>query len=133
MNMQANVKVWVGNTPSAFAGKMMLTLFWDFNSPFFEHYQDLGQMVNSLWYCAVLEEALKASIHSKCRGVLITGVVLHHDNAQPCAAAAAAAAATVDTIQKLKFKLLPHPAYSPNVAPSDYHIFRPLKDALCGC
>jgi histone-lysine N-methyltransferase SETMAR len=39
---------------------------------------------------------------------------------------------TVETIKKLKFELLPHPAYSPDLIPSDYHIFELLKDALCG-
>jgi hypothetical protein len=43
------------------------------------------------------------------------------------------AAATIETILKLKFELLPHPAYSPELAPYDYHISRLLKDALHGC
>jgi len=30
----------------------------------------------------------------------------------------------------LKFELLPHLAHSPDLAPSDYHIFRLSKDAL---
>jgi len=33
----------------------------------------------------------------------------------------------------LGFTVLEHPAYSPNLAPSDYHLFGPLKDALRGC
>jgi hypothetical protein len=33
----------------------------------------------------------------------------------------------------LKFEFLSHPAYSPNFAPSDYHILGPLKDMLHGC
>jgi histone-lysine N-methyltransferase SETMAR len=39
---------------------------------------------------------------------------------------------TVKTIQKLNFELLPHPPYSPNLAPSDYHLFDSLKKALRG-
>jgi hypothetical protein len=42
------------------------------------------------------------------------------------------AAASVEMIQKLKFKLLPNPAYSPHLTSSDYHIFALLKDVLCG-
>jgi histone-lysine N-methyltransferase SETMAR len=41
-----------------------------------------------------------------------------------------AAAATIETIQKLNFDLLPHPPYSPDLAPSDYHLFGSLKKAL---
>jgi hypothetical protein len=29
--------------------------------------------------------------------------------------------------------VLPHPAYSPDLAVSDYHLFGPVKDALHGC
>jgi histone-lysine N-methyltransferase SETMAR len=28
--------------------------------------------------------------------------------------------------------VLPHPPYSPDLAPSDFHLFGPLKDALRG-
>jgi hypothetical protein len=33
-------------------------------------------------------------------------------------------------IQDLKLEVLPHPPYSPDLAPSDFHLFWPLKDAL---
>jgi histone-lysine N-methyltransferase SETMAR len=32
----------------------------------------------------------------------------------------------------MRFEFLPHPPYSPDLAPSDYHIFGPLKDVLSG-
>jgi histone-lysine N-methyltransferase SETMAR len=40
------------------------------------------------------------------------------------------AASTIDTIHKLKWKVLPHPLCSPNLAPSDNHLFDPLKEHL---
>jgi len=49
-------------------------------------------------------------------------VLLHHDNARPHTAAV-----KVQTVQQLGFKL---PPYSPDLAPSNYHIFSPLKEAL---
>ena len=54
-------------------------------------------------------------------------VLLHYDNARPHTAAA-----TVETVQQLDFELLQHPPYSPDLAPSDYHTFGPLKEALHG-
>ena len=30
------------------------------------------------------------------------------------------------------FELLPHPPYSPDLAPSDYHLFPDMKKQLCG-
>jgi len=41
-------------------------------------------------------------------------------------------AATVQAIRQLKSELLPHLPYIPDLAPSDYFMFGPLKEALCG-
>jgi len=38
----------------------------------------------------------------------------------------------MDTIQKLKWNVLPHPKYSPDLASSDYHLFGPPKEQLGG-
>uniref|UniRef100_A0A914IB43 Histone-lysine N-methyltransferase SETMAR n=1 Tax=Globodera rostochiensis TaxID=31243 RepID=A0A914IB43_GLORO len=35
-------------------------------------------------------------------------------------------------LQELGWEVLPHPPYSPDVAPSDYHLFRSLSNALSG-
>jgi len=83
--------------------------------------------VNSANYCAMLRNELKPAICKKRRGMLSKKVLLHHDNARPHTAAA-----TVETVQQLGFELLQHPPYSPDLAPSDYHIFGPLKEALRG-
>ena len=50
-----------------------------------------------------------------------------HDNARPYTAAH-----TVEMLRKLKFEVMAHPPYSPDLAPSDYHLFDPLKVALRG-
>jgi hypothetical protein len=52
-------------------------------------------------------------------------VLLFHKNARPHSAAT-----TVEAIRQLKFELLPLPAYNPDLALSDYHMFGPLKEAL---
>ncbi|GFG35968.1 hypothetical protein Cfor_02932 [Coptotermes formosanus] len=36
------------------------------------------------------------------------------------------------TLPKLKWDVLPHPAHSPDSAPSDYHLFGPMKGFLGG-
>jgi hypothetical protein len=33
---------------------------------------------------------------------------------------------------KLKWDVLPHPPYSPDLGPSDYHLFAPMKRVLGG-
>jgi histone-lysine N-methyltransferase SETMAR len=35
-------------------------------------------------------------------------------------------------IQELDWEILPHPPYSPNLAPVDYHLFRSLSNNLRG-
>jgi len=45
-------------------------------------------------------------------------VILQHGNARPHVAK------VIKTyLETLKWEVLPHPPYSPNVAPSDYHLF----------
>jgi hypothetical protein len=36
------------------------------------------------------------------------------------------------TLLKLKWDVLPHPPYSPDLAASDYHLFGPMKGVLGG-
>jgi hypothetical protein len=51
--------------------------------------------------------------------------VLLHDNAHPHTAAQ-----TVETLKKLNFEVLQHLQYSPDLAPLDYDLFGPLKEAV---
>ena len=54
--------------------------------------------------------------------------MLLHDNARPHTAAH-----TAETLWKVKFEVMAHPPYSPDLALSDYHLLGPLKEALKGC
>jgi len=109
------------------AGKVMLTLFWDKNGPILEHYMPPHTTVTSATYTDLLNNHLKPAIRTKRRGLLSAGVLLQHDNARPHSARA-----TMKTIDDLRFKCLPHPPYSPDLAPSDFHVFGPLKEHLGG-
>ena len=91
------------------------------------HFQANGQTVNSANYCAMLRNELKPAICKKRRGMLSKKVLLHHDNA-----CLLTAAATVVTVEQVGFELHHHHSYSPDLAPSDYHTFSPLKEALRG-
>jgi hypothetical protein len=86
-----------------------------------------GNTVTSASYSDLLKNYLRPAIKTKQHGLLSTGVILHHDNARPHTACATAA-----TIEILQFECLPHPPYLPDFAPSDYHMFGPLKEALGG-
>jgi len=52
-------------------------------------------------------------------------VILQHDNARPHVAQ------SVKTyLETLKWEVLPHPPYSPDIAPSDYYLFRSMAHGL---
>ena len=59
--------------------------------------------------------------------MLSSGVVLLHDNATPHTSVK-----TLEWLHKYNWEILQHPAYSPDLAPSDYHLFGPLKRELSG-
>ncbi|GFO50000.1 histone-lysine N-methyltransferase SETMAR [Plakobranchus ocellatus] len=60
-------------------------------------------------------------------GLLRRGVVLQHDNATPHSVNR-----TQQWLQRYGWEILPHPAHSPDLTPSDFHLFGPLKRHLGG-
>ena len=79
--------------------------------------------INSQGYTETLT-ALKRRIE---RTGIRNETLLEHDNARPHTSAA-----TRDAIQSADFLVLPHPPYSPDLAPSDFHLFPKLKEHLKG-
>lgn len=82
--------------------------------------------IDSDYYIELLDR-LKAEITKKRPHIKKKKVILHQDNA-PCHKSIK----TMAKINELGFKLLPHPPYSPDLAPSDYWLFADLKKMLQG-
>jgi len=70
---------------------------------------------------------LKDILKGKHRRKFTKGVLFLHDNA-----VAHRAIATQKKLAYLGFQCLDHPPYSPDLAPSDYHLFSGLKKQLKG-
>ena len=72
--------------------------------------------------CKLARPAENRVIHEKRRGKLSKGVLLQQDNASihTCKVA-------MDAVERNGNELIPHPAYSPNLAPSDFFLFPNLK------
>jgi len=58
---------------------------------------------------------------------LFKNICLLHDDVHPYTTAV-----TTGTLEEMHWKVLPHPTYSPDLAPSNFHLFSPLKVALGG-
>ena len=108
------------------AGKVMATIFWDADGVLLIDYKPNGSSINGAYYAQLLMK-LKEAIKQKRRGKLTSGVLLLHDNAPVHKAKVAQ-----DAIQQCGFEELRHPPYSPDLAPSDYYLFRHLKKHLRG-
>ncbi|CAH1257192.1 SETMAR [Branchiostoma lanceolatum] len=110
----------------ASVGKVMASVFWDSEGVIMINYLQKGQTINGEYYASELRQ-LKAAIKEKRRGKLRAGVLLLQDNAPVHTAHVSVAAAT-----QCGFELLPHPPYSPDLAPSDFYLFPKLKFHLRG-
>jgi histone-lysine N-methyltransferase SETMAR len=82
--------------------------------------------INAESYCATLRR-LRYAIQNRWWGLLSSGVLLLHDNACPHAAAR-----TQAMLQEFDWEVFEHPAYSPDLAPSDFHLFPKLNEFLGG-
>ncbi|GFS71525.1 histone-lysine N-methyltransferase SETMAR [Trichonephila clavipes] len=109
-----------------FSEKIMSSVFCDRQDILLLHFMSPGTPINAAAYCQTLK-CLQRAIQNKRRGMLTNGVCLLHDNARPHTALE-----TKALLIQLKWEVLDHPPYSPNLAPSDFHLFYYLKSHLHG-
>ena len=95
--------------------KTMLSVWWDWKEIVHHELLASGQTINSTLYCQRPE-----LINKK-------GVVFHHNNARPYISLV-----TRQKLRELGWEVLMHPPYSPDLAPSDYHLVRSLKISQIG-
>jgi [histone H3]-lysine36 N-dimethyltransferase SETMAR len=104
----------------------MMTIFWDNEGVLLTDYLPRGNTINGPYYASLIDR-LRSAILEKRRGKISHGVLLLHDNApvHKCNLAQAA-------IRRAGFTELNHPAYSSDMAPTDFHLFSNLKKFLRG-
>ena len=131
---QQEAKEWTksGQQPKArprqqqSAGKVLLSVFWDDKGVLLTDYLQKGHTVTGLYYTDLIQK-LRNAVKEKRRGKLTAGVRLLHDNAP-----AHTSHVVMTTIHAAGFETIHHPPYSPDLAPSDFHLFSHLKRHLRG-
>jgi len=106
------------------AGKVFASIFWDQDGILLIDYLPKDQTVNAEYYSS-LSMQLKDILKEKFRGKFTKAVLFLHVSAP-----GHRALATQKKLAYLGFQCLHHPPYSPDLFPSDYHLFPRLKKTI---
>ena len=127
---KAQSRQWVGTgcpRPKKFkTHKVMATVFWDAKGVIMLDFLPKRSTVTGVYYANLLDQ-LRIAIREKRRGKLSKGVLLQQDNARVHTCKVA-----MDAVERNGYELIPHPACSPDLAPSDFFLFPNLKKDIRG-
>ena len=103
------------------AEKVLVTVFFDYQGVLLSDFKEPGVNINAELYADSLKR-LGVSIKNEHPGQLTNGVAVLNDNARPHVPQT-----IQDLLSRIKWEVLQHPPYSPDMSPCDYHVFGPLK------
>ena len=106
--------------------KVMATVFWDARGVIHIDYLQKARTINGEYYTNLMDR-FNEDLKKKRPHLAKIKVIFHQDNARlhTCVVSMA-------KFHELCSELLPHPTYSPDLAPSDYFLFPNLKKWLGG-
>lgn len=108
-------------------GKIMIACFFSSSGSVANITLESQKTVTASWYTDVcMPQVLDAWTKKRPRSGT-RRLLWHHDNAS-----AHTAAQTLEFLRENQVQLLPHPPYSPDLAPCDYFLFPKIKDKLRG-
>lgn len=110
--------------PNRFGKKVMLCVWWNCYGVVHFEFLEPGKTLNSDLYVSQLGRVNQALKH---QGVKSSKTKLLQDNAKPHTSEM-----TLQKLEELGWEVIPHPPYSPDLAPSDYHLFRSMQHSLAG-
>ena len=131
---KAQSRQWVGPAsprPKKFktqpsAGQVMATVFWDAQGGIMLDFLAKKSTTTGAYYANLLDQ-LRTAIREKRRGKLFKGILLQQENARVHTCKIA-----MDAVERNGYELIPHPTYSPDLAPSDYFLFPNLNTDIRG-
>lgn len=117
----------VPHTPKAslHPNKILLCVWWTATGIVHYEFLETGQTITGNLYCEQLQRVQAALIQKQPSLINRKKVVFLQDNARPHTARV-----TREKISELGWETLPHPPYSPDISPSDYHLFLSLDNCM---
>ena len=104
----------------------MLSIWWDYKGiVYFELFPNNGT-INSNVYCQQFMKLEEAIEEKRPELANRKEIVFHRDNAR------LHIFSNTYELLELGWEVISHPSYSPDLAPSDYHLFRSLQNFLNG-
>lgn len=105
--------------------KVMVSVWWSAAGLIHYNFFKEGETIDSERYCNELEEMFNKLKIQHPALVNRKGLILLHDNARPHVSRM-----TLQKLYSLGIEILPHPPYSPDLSPTDYHFFKHLDKFL---
>lgn len=105
--------------PDRHGRKIMLSVFWDWQGILYWELLDEKQTINATIYREQLQKLVSEIATKRPKRLSVSFL---QDNARPHIAKSVR-----HILEKLNWTVVPHPPYSPDIAPSDYCLFRALK------
>lgn len=105
--------------------KVMIIVFWSMAGIIHYDFLNFGETVTAELYCRQLDHCHEKLKQKHPALVNRNHPLLLHDNARPHVAKL-----TLQKLQELNYETLPHPPYSPDISPTDYHLFLSLDNFL---
>ena len=96
------------------AGRVMATVFWDGQGVIMLDFLPRRSIITGVYYANLLDQ-LRAAVRGKRRGKLLKIVLLLQDNARVHTCKVA-----MDAVERNGYEIIPHPAYSPDLATPSY-------------
>ena len=107
--------------------KKVTCIWWDWKGVLYYELLPEKQTIHSNKYCSQLDQ-LKAALDKKCPELVNRKhIIFHQDNARPYVSLM-----TRQKLLQLGCLVLIHPLYSPDIAPSDFHLFWCFQNSLNG-
>ena len=107
--------------------QVMLSVWWDVKGIVYFELLPRNQSINSNVYCCQLMKLGKEMKKKRPELAIRKDVIFHQDNDRPHTSFV-----TRKKWLVLGWEVMPHPPYSPDLAPSVYHLFRSLQNHLNG-